>query len=338
MLNAQQPFMELPFAGAFGHPVTTIIVVIVAAALVIATIAIWTQRRSDRVGSEKLEELWLRTQSWYWIAAMMIVPILLGRVWTCLFFFALAIFCFLEFSKATGLAKYRTQVVACCLAIACIFIAAIDHWLDFFTTSWAFGICVIFTAALWADRPNGYLQRVSLSLIGFALFGISLGHMAFLSNDGLYRPILLWILFSVGITDVFAFICGRLLGRRKLLPKTSPNKTIEGAVGAVVLTTAVSATIAYFIFQGTVLAGPVHLVLMGVFIAVFGQCGDLVVSSVKRDIDVKDMSNLIPGHGGLLDRFDSLLLVSPILFHYINYFRGVGMLQPTRWLTGFLDG
>ncbi|MEM6473778.1 MAG: phosphatidate cytidylyltransferase [Planctomycetota bacterium] len=75
---------------------------------------------------------------------------------------------------------------------------------------------------------------------------------------------------------------------------------------------------------------------MGLLISVFGQCGDLVISSIKRDLGVKDMAEVIPGHGGLLDRFDSLLLVAPVLFHYINYFKadGIGGGTPVRIFTG----
>jgi phosphatidate cytidylyltransferase len=73
---------------------------------------------------------------------------------------------------------------------------------------------------------------------------------------------------------------------------------------------------------------------MGLIVTVGGQLGDLVVSALKRDLDLKDMSNLLPGHGGLLDRFDSTLLVAPAIFHYIMYVQGLGMHQPTRILTG----
>jgi len=74
--------------------------------------------------------------------------------------------------------------------------------------------------------------------------------------------------------------------------------------------------------------------MMGLIISVLGQCGDLVISSIKRDLEIKDMAGTIPGHGGLLDRFDSLLLVAPTLFHYINYFHGIGLDQPVRIFTG----
>ena len=100
------------------------------------------------------------------------------------------------------------------------------------------------------------------------------------------------------------------------------------ALGALVLTTGLFAGIGHFVFKGEVLDHPIHLITMGVILSFIGQFGDLVISSIKRDLGIKDMGALLPGHGGLLDRFDSLLLVAPALFHYINYFRGFGLDAP----------
>ena len=131
-------------------------------------------------------------------------------------------------------------------------------------------------------------------------------------------------------------LAGKTFGKRKLIPNTSPNKTWGGAIGAVILTTTLAAVVGHFVFCGTSLDQPRHLLAMGLLISVLGQCGDLVISSIKRDLAIKDMAATIPGHGGLLDRFDSLLLVAPVLFHYINYFKadGIGGGQPLRIFTG----
>ncbi len=86
-------------------------------------------------------------------------------------------------------------------------------------------------------------------------------------------------------------------------------------------------------FRGTALDSPVLLVGLGVIVSVAGQAGDLMLSSIKRDLGIKDMGTVIPGHGGLLDRFNSLLLVAPAVFHYVNYYVGFGLDQPTRLIT-----
>jgi phosphatidate cytidylyltransferase len=101
-----------------------------------------------------------------------------------------------------------------------------------------------------------------------------------------------------------------------------------------VLTTVLVIGVGSLVFQGTALASPLHLASLGILISVLGQFGDLMLSSIKRDLGIKDMAATIPGHGGLLDRFDSIILVAPAVFHYINYLVGVGTDQATNILTG----
>ena len=102
---------------------------------------------------------------------------------------------------------------------------------------------------------------------------------------------------------------------------------------ALVLTTALVAWLAHLIFSGTRLDQPLELMGLGIIVSVVGQLGDLMLSSIKRDIGVKDTGVTLPGHGGLLDRFDSILLVAPAAFHYIGLFVGIGLDQPVRIIT-----
>ena len=183
------------------------------------------------------------------------------------------------------------------------------------------------------DRPQGYIQRVGLAIFGYMLFGAGLAHLGYMANDLNYRPIVLMLLTTVAINDVFAFTFGKLLGGPKMLPATSPNKTISGAVGALVCTTLVVAGISSSIFRGTALGDPVHLLGLGLIVSIAGQAGDLMLSSIKRDLGIKDMGVVIPGHGGWLDRFNSLLLVAPAAFHYVGYYVGFGLEQPARLFT-----
>lgn len=321
---------------AFSHPVTTGAVSAMRLGLLLASILVRILKRTQKISAETSLELLARTRSWYFLAAAMVVPILLGAAWVCGFFLLLSLFCFREFSRATGLNASRTAIISVIASILVTYFAVIDHWMGLFTTSWALGFCLIVVLAIFPDHPQGYLQRVALAVLGFALFGVSLGHLAFISNDILFRPILLWILLCTELNDVFAYLSGKAIGNRKLLPNTSPNKTWGGAIGAVILTSLLATFIGHYVFQGTALDRLPHLLTLGLLISLLGQCGDLVVSSIKRDLGIKDMSTLIPGHGGLLDRFDSLLLVAPFVFHYINYFKasGIGGDQPIRILTG----
>lgn len=128
-------------------------------------------------------------------------------------------------------------------------------------------------------------------------------------NTGGIFFILLWI--SIWVCDTMAYFGGRLLGKHKLAPQTSPNKTVEGAVfgfiGAILIFVGIgplvlpSLSTSYFWF-------------FAVIVGIFGQIGDLVESRFKRDASVKDTSRILPGHGGFLDRFDSIIFISPFLF------------------------
>lgn len=178
------------------------------------------------------------------------------------------------------------------------------------------GLVVIVT--LPTDQPSGYLQRVALGIMGFLLFGYSFSYLGLLAAATNGRPLLLMILLSVELNDVFAYCVGRAIGGRKLIPHTSPGKTLAGSVGALGLTAALVTGLAHFIFQGTAMDRWDLLLLLGIMVSVLGQLGDLVLSAIKRDLGLKDIGAAIPGHGGLLDRFDSLVLVPPAVYHFLS--------------------
>ena len=143
------------------------------------------------------------------------------------------------------------------------------------------------------------------------------------------------LILCVELNDVFAFCVGKLVGGAKALPSTSPGKTWAGCIGALILTTAFAATFAHFVFQGTELDRLDRLLIFGAGLSVLGQFGDLLLSSIKRDVGIKDMGTWIPAHGGLLDRFDSLVLVLPAAFHYLSLHLGaIGADQPQRIFRG----
>lgn len=131
-------------------------------------------------------------------------------------------------------------------------------------------------------------------------------------------------IYSVIIaTDSFAYfggiLCGKLFKTHKLLEKISPNKTIEGALIGLVFALITGWIVARYTILSSLLSGYKPLILAAL-ISISGQIGDLLESMIKRDFKVKDSSALIPGHGGILDRFDSLIFVSPVVYIYFTYF------------------
>jgi len=130
----------------------------------------------------------------------------------------------------------------------------------------------------------------------------------------------LWVIFilvCVWFCDTLAYFIGAPLGKHQLTPQISPKKTIEGAIGGIAGALG-GAIFSHYVFLNFVSLK--HLLLISFLIGTVGQIGDLVESSFKREVGLKDTSAIIPGHGGILDRFDSLLFVSPLVYYYLRFF------------------
>jgi phosphatidate cytidylyltransferase len=159
-------------------------------------------------------------------------------------------------------------------------------------------------------------NKLSFDDAGFGLLGfiyIGYGFYSFLAvrslEDGL--PLLFFVLFLIWTTDSGAYFVGKAIGKRKLWPHISPNKTIEGSIGGIFAAfgVAVIFQLIYPLFDSLLYA-----LFIALFVGVFGQIGDLVESALKRHYQVKDSGQILPGHGGILDRFDSLLFVFALLY------------------------
>ena len=164
--------------------------------------------------------------------------------------------------------------------------------------------------------------RISVSTIGVIFLLVTYVVMSFSSlsmirymdkETGLYRLVLVFI--AAWITDTMAYLVGSLIGKHKLIPEISPKKTVEGSVGGVV-----GALLGFLLF-GLILdlsveglyVNYIALAIFALILSVVSQIGDLIASLIKREHGVKDYSNLLPGHGGIMDRFDSILAVSTVL-------------------------
>ena len=149
--------------------------------------------------------------------------------------------------------------------------------------------------------------------LGSLYIGFFFAHIVLITRINGYDE-LVWIVFiSAHCSDIFAQLCGMAFGKHKLCPELSPKKTVEGSAGGVICATICCGIFAYFVYPDWL----VHCLIMGLFGSAFSQCGDLIASMFKRKVGIKDYSNLIPGHGGVLDRFDSVLLSAPFVYYYI---------------------
>lgn len=323
------------FWHAFDHPFTLWAVVAIAAVLAASSAAIQTLRRLGRLDAKPYQDLWPRCVSWLWLCLILLTPILLGAAWTMAAVAALSLLCYQEFARATGLFREKAIGAVVVLGVLALTFACVDNYDRLFFAIAPLTVGLIAIITIPQDRPKGYLQRTALGIMGFLLFGYSFGYLGMLANDPNYRPRLLLILIGVEMNDVFAYCAGKTLGRRKILPNTSPGKTVAGCLGALALTTLLVSALGHFVFLGTAVDQIGPLLLFGAGLSVLGQFGDLLLSSVKRDVGVKDIGTAIPGHGGLLDRFDSLVLVTPAAFHFLSLCLGaLNENAPQRILTG----
>jgi phosphatidate cytidylyltransferase len=320
------------FESAFDHPATGILLATVGVMLLVGLVTILLVIR--HLDAERRKELWQRYIGWLVFVPLVAGSILAGAFWAILIVALLSILCYREYARATGLFREKLISFLVIVSILAVQFSVLDNWYLFFVALFPLAIGGIASLAILQDRPKGYIQRVALGTFAFVLFGSCLGHLGFLANDANYRPLLIFVLAAVGLNDVGAFVTGRIVAGPKLCTNTSPNKTVAGAIGAVVLSVLFVVLAGRVVFPDTKLDDWGRLVLLGLALSVSCQFGDLMLSSIKRDLGLKDMDVLIPGHGGLLDRFDSLILVAPVAFHAFNYVIGVGVGQQVRIFTG----
>ena len=256
------------------------------------------------------------------VALCVLIPVLIfSNTWV--FPIAVAIFCAIavfEALKCVGVIK--KWALSLPLIIASFFGAlsgriflSVDSWLVTMACI-AFAIVLYLMAILVFSK--GKLEVSDVAISSFISFYITIGFSSLvLLHDCFENGSIIYILVFVGawITDIFAYFCGRFFGKHKLIPEVSPKKTIEGSIGGTLFS-----GIAFVLFGIIVKAlnfdiGQTHLLqfVFGIVAAVVAQIGDLSMSALKRKYGIKDFGKLFPGHGGVLDRFDSIISVSTVL-------------------------
>lgn len=228
---------------------------------------------------------------------------------------------FFGMMSAKGLRPYRAVGIVCGLALS---------WAMYFHSGLYANLFLIVTMlaimTLELTRRDGKnaIYHVAATMLGVMYVAYLGSHLVLLRElplatgrdyvDGSSFVFLVFVVTWAG--DTGAYIVGSTLGRHPLLPRVSAKKTIEGSVGGLVFAVG-GAVAAAFTFAGYL--DVAHAVVLGVAAGVVGQLGDLFESLLKRDADVKDTSEIIPGHGGALDRFDGLLFTAPLLYYYLKY-------------------
>ena len=273
--------------------------------------------------SKLLTEVIERTNSW-WVMLLLITFVLfISREVATVGIALLSFVAFRELSSNLNLRNSdRRTLLWCYIAIPFQFMAAYTQYFDFFVI---FIPIIMYLFLTLRTVTKGDIKNITRSLgavhwtIMITIFSFS--HLAYIisfpvkegfsaGNGGL----ILFLILITELNDILQFTCGKLFGKNKIIPTVSPNKTVEGFLGGMILTT----TIAYFLrFLLPINAD--KTIVLTILLCIVGFGGDITLSAIKREHDIKDMGNSIPGHGGMMDRLDSLTFTSITFFYLIRY-------------------
>ena len=267
---------------------------------------------------------WQSYRGWLIIVPVILLALFLGRLVTIVFLTILALWGFSEYARATGL--YRDWVMTGAVYAGILAVGGttlvpdpttgVPGWYGLFIALPVYIIALLLVIPIARDRTQGQLQVLALAIVGFIYFGWMFGHLAFLANARYAYSYLFYLLFAVELNDVAAYTCGKLMGRRPFRSNISPHKTWEGSLGALVVSLLLPWLLRFTFpdFQAR------DCILVELIVGIGGQLGDLAISVIKRDVGIKDMGTVIPGHDAILDRIDSLIYVAPLFLHVVRYF------------------
>lgn len=296
----------------------------VAALLAVASLVGWllSRRVTGQAGLETVRNLNARIRAWWVMVAIFAVAFIFGKGVTILLFALISFYCLREFYSLTP--THPSDHAA--MAAAFYIFLPLQYWLvwiDWVTMLTiaipVYGFLVLPVLSMMKGITADYLQRVAKIQWGLmlAVFCISHAPALLMLDLGGRQPVylLFFLVTVVQLSDVFQYVAGKLVGRTKLAPNVSPSKTVEGLLLGGLAATGVGALLWWITpFSPLEAAGMSGAIVMA------GALGGLVLSAVKRSLGAKDWGVMIEGHGGALDRMDSVTFAAPLFFHLTNYF------------------
>ncbi len=275
--------------------------------------------------TKNMSELVQRTVSWWVMVAIFTVSFLVSNTVSIIVFALISFLALKEyFSMIPTRRADRRVLFWAYLSIPVQYFWVYDSYYGMFAVFIPVYMFLFLPfVSLLTQQTEGFLRAVGTLNWGLMLCVFSISHAAFLlilpateANSTGGPGLLLFLLFLTQFNDVAQYTWGKLFGRHKIIPGVSPNKTWEGFLGGVATTFVLSLLTAPLVTPFDM----IHAAAAGLLIPVAGFVGDVTVSALKRDLGVKDTGSLIPGHGGILDRIDSLTYTAPLFFHFTRYF------------------
>jgi phosphatidate cytidylyltransferase len=272
--------------------------------------------------NETFKKVKVIIKSWWFITTPFVVALGWQKWGILILFYILSVFILFEYFKISKV-KYKRYGLISLLILSSL------HYLTIAFNAYYLFLILIPLSCLWLV-PGLVIFRATISdleLVFSVFFGnafiiyylshipalVAMPENAGLSNEQASLGLVVLLFLTWG-NDVFQFITGKGFGKTKIIPDVSPNKTIGGFIGGMICTT----VIAFFTLGPILKLENKVAIIFGFVLSITGMFGDLFFSAVKRNIGVKDFSDLLPGHGGLLDRCDSLIFTAPIFFHFLS--------------------
>ncbi|MDO5604372.1 MAG: phosphatidate cytidylyltransferase [Paracoccus sp. (in: a-proteobacteria)] len=297
--------------------------------LLVASAIGWAlaRRLSPNGENAVIENLNDRIRAW-WVMAIAISISLLGGRAVVMALFAICSFAALrEFMTLTNASRadHNTLAAAFFIVLPFQFWLVWDGWYGMFSIFipvYVFLLLPIISAL--AGETRNFLVRVAEMQWALMICVYCMSHVPALLNlsipgyEGRGVLLIAWLVIVVQISDVLQYVWGKLAGRHKIAPRLSPSKTVEGFLGGCLSATAIGAGLWWM-----TPFSPFHAALMGLVVTLMGFLGGLVMSAIKRDRGVKDWGHTIAGHGGFIDRLDSVLFAAPFFFHLTRYYWSV---------------
>jgi len=265
-----------------------------------------------------------RIRAWWVMALIFMISMTIGTTGSVLLFAAISFLALREFITLAPTTRGDHRALVWCFFIA----TPLEYFLVWIGWYGLFAVLIpvyvtMFVAirtALAGDTAR-YLQRTATTQWALLICVYFVSHVPALlmlripGYTHANAALIFFLVLVVQLSDVLQYVWGKTMGRRRIVPALSPNKTWEGFVGGVLSATAAGTAI----WWATPFA-PAQAALIALIIALMGFAGGLIMSAIKRDLGVKDYGSLIPGHGGVLDRIDSLCFAAPVFFHITRFF------------------
>lgn len=276
------------------------------------------------ITKKDMENWWIRTKSFFMIVLFFTLAFCFNKITAFLFLMLISYLCLKEFLSLIPTRRTDRNVLLWAYwSIPISYYIVYINWATMFYLWIPLYMFILLSIRMvMSGNVQGFLKNLAVLQYGLMSTVYALGYLGLIAIipmkynlQGGAVGLLFFILVFTVANDFIQMFSGKTFGKHKIIPKVSPNKTWEGFIGGVIGSTLLAMFMGHYITPFSI----GQLAFLGFTLSVCGFFGDVTMSAIKRDLGVKDTSSLIPGHGGILDRLDSLLFTAPLFFHFFAY-------------------